>query len=160
MATESNISLPIRMHALNASLSDYYFGEDNNSEARKSIQLIVNGTVRDLEDVLVCDLTDWTHRPENGKVAIDPVLGRILFPTTEIPESVRTFHYYGFGSEIGGGFYIRSIFTLASNKDGAVSYIITKNSSTASDGETTYKTFADAIAKWQADGRKSAIFRD
>jgi hypothetical protein len=158
MATELNISLPIRMRALSASLPDYYFGEDNNSEAKKSIQLIVDGKIRDVEDVVVCDLTDWIHRPENGKVAIDPVLGRILFPTAEIPESVRTFHYYGFGREIGGGFYIRSIFTPASIKDGTLNYIITKNSSNGAGGEPTYKTFADAIAKWQADGRRSAIF--
>jgi hypothetical protein len=158
MAAESNISLPIRMRALNSSLLEYYFGEDNIGEAKKSIQLIVDGRVKDAEDVVVCDLSDWIHRPENGRVAIDPVLGRILFPTAAIPESVRTFHYYGFGSEMGGGFYIRSIFNPASNGDDSLSYIITKDSSNGPGGEPTYKTFVDAIAKWQSDGKKSAIF--
>lgn len=65
-----------------------------------------------LEDVMVCDLSDhaggWAHTPPPaGRVAIDPVLGRLAFgdPQTEPP---RVTWHRGFGMQLGGGEYERA----------------------------------------------------
>src|ERR1051325_6918012 len=94
----------------------------------RSILLTVNGKAVDADEtsppdssppptklaslISVCDLRDltdgsgdWAHMPLN-KIAIDPVLGRIAFPSSKpAPESVRANFYYGFSAEMGGGEY-------------------------------------------------------
>jgi len=64
-----------------------------------------------LDQLMICDLSDatggaWAHVPPAGKVAIDPLLGRIAFGTvpTAIPAVT---HYYGFSGDLGGGEYDR-----------------------------------------------------
>jgi hypothetical protein len=179
---EIDVSSPIRMRALDDSLTDYYYYyyEDIESEQMhgesdsltKSIKIIVDGNVIPASDIVVCDLSDikdsdpivWAHRPEKGKVAIDPTLGRILFPISEMPKkSVHTYHYYGFSSEVGGGFYRRR--TLAElDYDGEIAYyyydiaqseVKTPRHDAAA---PIYKTLREAIAQWNVDGRKSAVF--
>src|SRR5262249_12376385 len=61
--------------------------------------------------LMICDLSDatggaWAHAPPAGKVAIDPLLGRIAFGTvpTAIPAVT---YYYGFSGDLGGGEYDR-----------------------------------------------------
>lgn len=73
------------------------------------------------DEISVCDLRDipdesgkvtWAHMPEKGgKIAIDPVLGRIAFPPDKAPKSpksVRVTYYYGFSAPMGGGEYDRT----------------------------------------------------
>jgi hypothetical protein len=68
--------------------------------------------------VRVCDLRDklngsgqvvgWRHFPKD-RIAIDPVLGRIAFPSNApAPRAVRVTYHYGFTSELGGGEYGRA----------------------------------------------------
>jgi hypothetical protein len=64
-----------------------------------------------VDQVNICDLSDatdgaWAHAPAAGKVAIDPLLGRIAFGTvpTAIPAVT---YYYGFSDDLGGGEYDR-----------------------------------------------------
>ncbi len=95
LAEPINVPEPISRRVLDTYLSQYY-GE------QKSISL--QGFA--IEQVVVCDLSGWIHTPPAGKIAIDPVLGRIAFadPQTE-PPLVR-FHY-AFSDEMGGGEYDR-----------------------------------------------------
>jgi hypothetical protein len=63
-------------------------------------------------EVLVCDLSDheggWAHTPPDaGRVALDPVLGRIAFPDPQDAPPSVTFHY-GFSAPMGGGAYGRA----------------------------------------------------
>lgn len=64
-----------------------------------------------LAAIIACDLSDaaatWAHTPvPAGKVAVDPVLGRIAF--AEAPAGVVLVSYhYGFSAEMGGGEYER-----------------------------------------------------
>ena len=67
------------------------------------------------QDVIVCDLSDvkqfgnvtgWAHTPPAGKVAIDPVLGRIAFAEKQDRPVLVSFHY-GFSANTGGGEYDR-----------------------------------------------------
>jgi hypothetical protein len=66
-------------------------------------------------EVKVCALTDlpggdWAHAPEDGKIAIDPVLGRVYFPN-DVPDGVTAIGTYHYGSalDIGGGGYGRKL---------------------------------------------------
>jgi hypothetical protein len=95
LAEPMNVPDPIGRRVLDTYLSQYY-GE------QKSISL--QGFA--IGQIVVCDLSGWIHTPPAGKIAIDPVLGRIAFadPQTE-PPLVR-FHY-AFSDEMGGGEYDR-----------------------------------------------------
>jgi hypothetical protein len=59
------------------------------------------------EDIVAADLTGWQYRTAKGRVAVDPVLGRISFPPGELPKGVWVSYHYGFSSDIGGGEYDR-----------------------------------------------------
>jgi hypothetical protein len=106
-----NVPESLGRRVLNAHLDDYY-GQD------KSILLVVNGNPvvpgagQQASDVItVCDLSDfgtgWAHVPKT-KIAIDPRLGRIAFPTSQAPSSVKVTFQYGFSAELGGGEYPRA----------------------------------------------------
>lgn len=63
-------------------------------------------------ELVACDLGDvgagaWAHTPPAGKIAVDPVLGRIAFATAPVTPVLVTFHR-GFAAELGGGEYQRS----------------------------------------------------
>jgi hypothetical protein len=58
--------------------------------------------------VVPADLSDWeSYRATAGTVAVDPVLGRMLFPRRNPPQQVRVSYHYGFGADLGGGEYRR-----------------------------------------------------
>jgi hypothetical protein len=123
LAEPANVPESLSRRVLDRYLRRYY-GIDSRGEV-KSILLNVNGqnvvetnggpVLSDL--VCSCDLSDvvdsgggltWAHMPTD-KIAIDPVLGRIAFPSDEPPpESVRVTYHYGFSADMGGGEYGRS----------------------------------------------------
>jgi hypothetical protein len=59
--------------------------------------------------IVVADLSEWRYRPRREQVAVDPELGRIMFPTGHPPEEVIVSYYYGFSADMGGGSYHRPI---------------------------------------------------
>jgi len=62
------------------------------------------------KDIIVADLSDWKkYRTPQGKLAIDPVLGRMLFNPGQAPDGVWVSYYYGFSADLGGGEYTRPI---------------------------------------------------
>ena len=102
LAGPMNVPLAISRRRFHDHVENYY-GED------KSVRIagIDNpGAVR------VCDLSDrgspndWGPAPPAGKVAIDPVLGRIYFGTNH-PQPPAVWFYYGFSTDMGGGEYER-----------------------------------------------------
>lgn len=116
LAEPVNVPAPLSRRVLDRYL-DTYYGID------RSILLNVDGqdiladplasppsTLSDL--ISVCDLSDipgnWAHMPED-KIVIDPVLGRIAFPSNRpAPSRVRVTYRYGFSAEMGGGEYGRA----------------------------------------------------
>jgi hypothetical protein len=63
---------------------------------------------RDL--VIPADLTDWRYRVAKGQIAVDPVRGRIIFPTGQLPRRGAWVDYrYGFSADMGGGEYERTV---------------------------------------------------
>jgi hypothetical protein len=60
--------------------------------------------------IVPADLSGWRYRPRNDRVAIDPVLGRIVFPAGHVPkDGVWVSYHYGFSADIGGGEYDRPL---------------------------------------------------
>jgi hypothetical protein len=122
LAEPINVPMPLYRRVLNRSIDTYY-------GLGKSLLVTVNGQeVPTAESsppgaalsVCICDLSDvkdsggnvigWAHRPA-GKLAMDPVLGRIAFPVTSppspAPADVRVTYHYGFSAAMGGGEYDR-----------------------------------------------------
>ena len=99
--------MPISRRALRRALGEL-FGPG------RSLSIAVGGQVLESDDVEACDLSDtgpdpdtsgWHHMAQT-KVAVDPVLGRIVFPADTTDAVLVTFHY-GFIADIGGGEYDR-----------------------------------------------------
>ena len=59
--------------------------------------------------IVAADLSNWQYEPHRGTVAVDPVLGRIAFPTRQVPDGVWVSYQYGFSADLGGGEYERII---------------------------------------------------
>lgn len=112
IADELNVPVPIRRLALDNENIDapVYYGEDNSfaiwapgwpdkhSPQPVPRQLIVSA-----------DLSDWRYKSHKGKLAVDPVLGRMVFPSKQLPKKVSVSYYYGFSANIGGGEYQRML---------------------------------------------------
>jgi hypothetical protein len=75
----------------------------------RSLSIQRGATVLEADDVEACDLSDheggWAH-PDQQRVAVDPVLGRIAFPDA-VSEPVLVTYHYGSAADIGGGEYDR-----------------------------------------------------
>lgn len=102
-----------------------------------------------IEALRTGDLTDWGCRPARDTVAIDPVLGRLIFPPSQPPsQGVLVSYLYGFPGDLGGGEYVRPI----QQPEGAKVYRMGR--------DLPVKTVADALAAWTADrgeGPASAV---
>ncbi len=115
--TELSFPIPITRRALAETehgdnrASQKYYGEG------KSLSIWASGWA-DVDPkvpiprtkIIPANLSDWRYRPRPGFVAVDPELGRIAFPPTQLPEGdVWSSYCYAFSSEIGGGEYDRAI---------------------------------------------------
>lgn len=114
---------PIGRRVLAAHMADYYghgasfaievapLGSDGLLDPTQEPVLVP------MADLIACDLQDvtdgaggtlWAHTPvPAGRVAVDPVLGRIAFGTSPDGTVLVSFHY-GFSAELGGGEYERA----------------------------------------------------
>ena len=104
LAEPINVPAPISRRVLDAYL-DKYYGEGKS--------IFIEGM--DIGAVKACDLSGsdghWAHtvfKPKSEqKVAIDPVLGRMVFRDAQRQPPLVTFHY-GFAARMGGGEYDRA----------------------------------------------------
>lgn len=92
------------------------------------------------EAVIPTDLSNWGYRPPQGYVAVDPQLGRIVFPAKQPPPpGVKVTYHYGFSDCLGGGEYERT-------------FVQPKSFSLYSVGqEQPYKTIQAALSQWKQD---------
>jgi len=101
LAEPINVPMPISRRVLAQYLAQYY-GEQKS--------LWIRGV--DISAINVCNLSDagggaWAHTPPPGRIAIDPVLGRIFFGDAQTEPPRATFHY-GFSADMSGGEYDRA----------------------------------------------------
>jgi hypothetical protein len=105
LAEPLNVPQPISRRVLDAYLGKYY-GKQQSLFLRHA-----DGSDITAAEVEICNLSDagggnWAHQPPAGKIAIDPVLGRIAFGSAQTTPPLVTFHY-GFSADLGGGEYER-----------------------------------------------------
>jgi len=62
------------------------------------------------QQIVPANLSDWTYRPTADQVAVDPQLGRLMFPPGHSrKQAVWVSYCYGFSADMGGGEYDRPI---------------------------------------------------
>jgi hypothetical protein len=112
ITNEKNLPVPIRRRAL-AQTPESYYGEDKSFYIWKGVKRgnTVERQAIPAQHIVVADLSDWVYRPRRNTVAVDPVLGRIVFPPGQLPSGVWVSYHYGFSADIGGGEYSRSLET-------------------------------------------------
>jgi tail protein P2 I len=119
LAEPVNAPMPLSRRVLDRHLETYY-------GPGKSLLIYRDGQDVPIDAVHICDLSDvtdgmgnvtgWAHMPQE-KIAIDPALGRIAFPSSSPPasppqappQSVRVTYHYGFSADMGGGEYEREV---------------------------------------------------
>lgn len=92
IADEINVPAPIRRRALELHLADYY---------PESFSIRLDGSAENVpvENIVVADLSKWTYVPKEGKVAVDPELGRLAL--ADEVKSVHVSYHYGFSGDVG-----------------------------------------------------------
>ena len=135
IAEELNLPTAIRRRRFEKHKTEYY-GEG------KSLYMSIGSRRQPVpaDRVIPANLTDWVYRSDDG-IAVDPVLGRIVFPPSHSPaeEVVWVSYRYAFSTDIGGGEYNRSL-SQPTNYD---LYRVGE--------QETYKTINDALAQWRQD---------
>jgi hypothetical protein len=110
LAAEINVPAPIRRRALN-STPDLYYGPEQSIEVRAwglpGVLPADEPTVLPVAAIVAGDLSDWNRAVPAGRVAIDPVLGRLAFASGLNPTAVEVRYAYGFSDGLGGGPYER-----------------------------------------------------
>lgn len=142
IADEFNLPAPIRRRLFEEQKTKLY-GEG------KSLQIWLSSTRRNQtilelvpqERIIAADLSHWRYLPPKGFVAVDPVLGRIAFPSTKPPGKcdVLVRYHYGFSSELGGGEYDRPLSQHTLHKPYRVG------------PKETYTTINAAIDQWRQE---------
>ena len=107
IAPELNLPIPIRRQFFKSHIDDYY-------GPNKSLQIWKGASPVPADKIIVADLSDWYYQPPQDHVAVDPELGRFLFPPRQLPKNgIRVSYHYGFSADIGGGEYDRPLSDLS-----------------------------------------------
>ncbi|MBH8578161.1 hypothetical protein I8752_35495 [Nostocaceae cyanobacterium CENA369] len=120
IARELNLPIPIQRQVLQSCKSDYFDSNPNPEQFSKSLQ-VWKGVGAKLqlispEQIIIADLGDWNYQPEQDHIAVDPELGRMIFPIRQLPKNgVWVSYYYGFSADIGGGEYDRTLLDSATH---------------------------------------------
>lgn len=139
IAREINLPVEIRRRAL-ALEPEQYIGNSFTIAApgwpRKNVPL----------KIIAADLADWSaYRPRRDTLAVDPLLGRMLFPPDQPPKNgVVVSYHYGFSADMGGGEYKR---TLSAPDKATIIKI----------GSGGYTTLQDALTEWTTKKYKDAV---
>ncbi|HMI91849.1 MAG TPA: hypothetical protein VK509_10825 [Polyangiales bacterium] len=110
IAEELELPVPIRRRAFERRSDDYY-GEGASFAIRTDGWAGVAAKGEQpvpAAQLIAADLSDWRYVPALHQVAVDPVLGRLAFPPSQLPKKgVRVSYHYGFAADLGGGEYAR-----------------------------------------------------
>ena len=104
IADETNVPAFIRRRGFADHLAAYYGPGKSLCIYRGPAEVVP------LDEIVAADLSDWRYVPRRGQVAVDPVLGRIAFPSRHAPDAgVWVTYHYGFSDDLGGGEYHRPL---------------------------------------------------
>jgi hypothetical protein len=166
IARRMNVPAPIRRRDLEERPADYYGpgksfclyrrtlkAKGARSAASKASAEVTVKPVP-LEQIVTANLSGWHYRPAAGKVAIDPELGRIVFPPREMPEDLLVHYHYGFSADMGGGEYHRSILEEPSVDNGeAVPWKVYVHAP----DRNHLTPINDAMRQWEAEKPQHAV---
>lgn len=144
IADEMNLPVPIRRRPFERWM-DRYYGEG------RSLAIYADWASHDpnqplpIQSIIAADLTDWTYVPPRNRIAVDPVLGRIAFPSKQLPKKVKVAYHYAFSADMGGGEYDRTLsqpatFTLYRLGEGEA-----------------YRNIDKVLEQWHKDKPKDAV---
>lgn len=114
----------------------------------KSFQIWVGSLSQPVpaSQIVAANLSDWRYRPQAGQVAVNPQLGRMTLPTTQLrKQGVWVSYNYAFSAGIGGGEYERSL----SEPPAATVYLV--------GGNESYQRINDALAQWHTNAPQHAV---
>ena len=101
------LPIPIQRQWLTSRKSDYY-------GSNKSLEIWIGTSPVHADQIIVADLSDWDYQPPQDHIAVDPELGRFVFPPRQLPKNgVWVSYHYGFSADIGGGEYDRPLLKLS-----------------------------------------------
>jgi hypothetical protein len=120
----------------------FYYGDG------KSLEILMGSQRQAVspDRIVAADLSDWNYRPTADQVAVDPALGRIMFPPGQPrKQGVWVSYFYGFSADMAGGEYDRTV----SQPNDAKFYLV---------GEQEKLTrINDALTQWQTDAPMHAV---
>jgi hypothetical protein len=147
IAEELNVPAPIRRLAFERRVTDYYGPELSLLIKTEGWAGARRGDPVAASQVLPADLSGWAYVPPLNQVAVDPVLGRLAFPPSQLPKrGVRVSYHYGFSADIAGGEYPR---TLLDPPGDFTTYRV--------GDQEKLQRLSDALAQWEDDHPKHAV---
>jgi hypothetical protein len=100
------------------------------------------------KNIIPADLSQRIYRAPQDRIAVDPKLGRIIFPPGQLPRrGVKVSYQYGFSADLGGGEYRRTL----SQPEGATVYRVSKSK----EKSHTFRNLQEAVSKWNQDKRQA-----
>lgn len=135
---EMGLPAPVSLRSFEAHKEDYY-GQGKSLQIWRSARS-PGGELEEvpLEDIQPASLRKWLYKPDKGKVAVDPEIGRIAFPLVDLPSQVNVSYYYGFSDDMGGGEYERR---LSQPPDSKIYRV----------GRGAKESVKDALDEWKTD---------
>ena len=158
IAAEMNVPTPIRRRGLEDRItqrplttqaSATYYG------AGKSLVIYAPGwPSKDApqpisrDRVIPADLSGWFYRAQRGRVGLDPVLGRLVFPAGQLPKrGVWVSYHYAFSADMGGGEYERQL----SQPSAFNLYRVVKEKPQTQPHEPYFETINAAFNQWRQE---------
>lgn len=139
IAGELNVPMPIRRHAL-LEHPEQYYGPDKSF----TIWYDDEDEPVPVENIVAADLSSWKYRPPDGKIAVDPKLGRFAVAHDRDVGMTVSYHY-GFTGDVGTGEYAR---TIAQPRK-AVIYRVGP--------DEQFTTIQDALDRWMEENHQHAV---
>jgi hypothetical protein len=145
IADEMNLPVPIRRYAFEKHLTDYY-GDGKSLAIWSDWAGLDPAQPIPPDRIIAADLSDWeAYSPSRDYMAVDPELGRIIFPPSQLPKKVRVSYYYGFSANVGGGEYDRPLVQAVDAK----LYTVGE--------QEPYKQIKAALTQWQQEQPTEAV---
>lgn len=102
-----------------------------------------------LDALIPADLSGWRYQVPRGRVAVDPQLGRLMFPANQRPRrGVWVSYQYGFAADLGGGEYARSTSELENAMRCIVHAALPGADPAAAWPAGHFGSIAEALAAW------------
>ena len=147
IAEELNVPAAIRRVAFDQRPGDFYGAGLSLAIKTEGWAGSKHGDPVPVAQLLPADLSGWAYVPPLNHIAVDPVLGRLAFPPSQLPKrGVRVSYHAGFPADIGGGEYPRTLL------DPPVAFTLYRV------GEhETFRRIADALEQWKDDHPAHAV---